>query len=190
MEIAVLAWGSLVWQPANDHGELRLRPNDRWREDGPLLPVEFARISSDGRLSLVVVPGYGTESRVLWRPSALDDLDAAIDNLAERETGAPRRSIHAIDSDGSFHGDGHVDVFARVAAWIERTGVGAAIWAGLTPGDRWTEHGHDGFSHDAAVSYVRSLEGDARARAVEYIRNAPPQVDTPVRRALRDFVGA
>jgi len=49
VKIAVIAWGSLVWDPR----DLDIEPE--WREDGPLLPVEFARFSGRERLTLVLV---------------------------------------------------------------------------------------------------------------------------------------
>ena len=94
MRIAVLAWGSLVWQPRNDHGELSMAGG--WQTDCPELPIEFARISSDGRLTLIITPGYPHSSRVLWAVSGLDDLDAAAANLTARETNAPLDRIHGI----------------------------------------------------------------------------------------------
>ena len=48
MKIAILGWGSLVWNPRN----LSII-NSAWHPDGVLLPIEFARISRDGRLTLV-----------------------------------------------------------------------------------------------------------------------------------------
>ena len=46
MKIAVLGWGSLIWDPKE------LDANNEWNNDGPFLPIEFARISNNGRLTL------------------------------------------------------------------------------------------------------------------------------------------
>jgi len=43
MKIAVLAWGSLVW----DRRDLAVAGN--FEPTGPRLPIEFCRVSGDGR---------------------------------------------------------------------------------------------------------------------------------------------
>ena len=59
MKIVYLGWGSLIW---NTKG---LKTKGEWQNDGPLLPVEFARVSRDGRLTLVLYPG-AKKFRVQW----------------------------------------------------------------------------------------------------------------------------
>jgi hypothetical protein len=48
MRIAVLGWGSLIGDP----GDMALA--DRFEPNGPQLPLEFSRISNNGRLTLVI----------------------------------------------------------------------------------------------------------------------------------------
>ncbi len=37
---------------------------------------------------------------------------------------------------------------------------------------------------EKVVDYVRSLDGERFRKAKEYVERAPPQIDTPIRRAL------
>jgi hypothetical protein len=74
MQIAVIGWGSLIWCP----GSLQIK--SRWHSDGPALPIEFARISNDKRLTLVIQPG-SPDQRTYWALSEFDDLKAARANL-------------------------------------------------------------------------------------------------------------
>src|SRR5436190_1350463 len=98
MEIAVLGWGSLIWCP----GSLRIKT--KWRSDGPRLPIEFARISRDGRVTLVVLPG-AEDQPVYWALSEFDDLHDARGNLKEREGTPSKDHIHCLTGDGLTAGD-------------------------------------------------------------------------------------
>lgn len=92
MNIAILGWGSLIWCP----GSLRIKT--RWRLDGPRLPIEFARISRDGRLTLVIHPS-SDDQPTYWAVSELTTLDAARKNLRERES-AGLADIHYLLRNG------------------------------------------------------------------------------------------
>lgn len=91
MNIGILAWGSLIWQPK----DLFFDTEFGWKEDGPILPIEFARISKDGRVTLVITQN-GTFVPTLYTESKYKTLDEAILNLAVRE-GSGRRSIGFYD---------------------------------------------------------------------------------------------
>ncbi len=56
--IAILGWGSLLWDKRPDFDE----QHDDWQFDGPVLPLEFCRVSSSrgGVLTLVIDPVHGT----------------------------------------------------------------------------------------------------------------------------------
>src|SRR6266849_7923688 len=78
MRIACLGWGSLIWDP-------QALPIQRcWFNDGPLLPIEFARHSSGDYITLVIVPEARCV-RSLWALMSVPDLATARVKLAERE---------------------------------------------------------------------------------------------------------
>jgi hypothetical protein len=74
LKIAVLGWGSLIWNP----GQLDIE--QEWHEDGlSILPVDFARISSRDWLTLVSVEGVPLQRTLwaLWRKRSL--AEAVVD---------------------------------------------------------------------------------------------------------------
>src|SRR5665647_784287 len=84
MTITILGGGSLVW----DTRSLQIdttKGNKGWLADGRALPIEFARISNDGRLTLVIVPDKNEVIQTLYAFSKYQDLDEAILDLAVRE---------------------------------------------------------------------------------------------------------
>ena len=78
----------------------------------------------------------------------------------------------------------HPQVVATIAAWAESLGYDAAIWTALSSNfDDWGKGGEP-FSLTAAIRYLETLERDDPAKfaqALDYIRKAPPKVETPVR---------
>lgn len=53
MKIAVLAWGSLVWDRRDIVAAADFKPN------GPRLPSEFCRVSEDGCLTMMINEAIG-----------------------------------------------------------------------------------------------------------------------------------
>jgi hypothetical protein len=79
MKIAILAWGSLVWDPRE------LPVSGKAQKKGPTLPIEFSRVSKDKRLTLVIDEKNGAPVESLFFESADNDLDQAIAHLKDRE---------------------------------------------------------------------------------------------------------
>jgi hypothetical protein len=179
---AVLAWGSLLWDPRD------LQTTAKFVANGPLLPIEFCRISADGRLTLAIDETFGAICKSYSAPSALESLDAARDNLCLREGMADARAIGFVEPasgrQSDFAAESHPQVVATIAAWAEANGFDAAIWTALASNfDEWGTGGEP-FSVSAAMQYLETLEGKDAAKfasALAYIRKAPPEVDTPVR---------
>jgi hypothetical protein len=182
VKTVVLAWGSLVWDPRE------LKTAAKFAANGPLLPIEFCRISNDGRLTLAIDERFGALCKTYSAPSALENLDAARDDLCLREGMANARAIGfvepASDRQSDFALENHPQVVATIAAWAESLGYDAAIWTALASNfDAWGKGGEP-FSVSAALQYLETLEGEDSAKfaeALAYIRKAPPEVETPVR---------
>lgn len=182
MKSVVLAWGSLVWDPRD------LQISAKFIANGPLLPIEFCRISGDGRLTLAIDETFGALCKTYSAPSALEGLDATMDNLCLREGIADVSAIGFVDpasgKQSDFAMQSHPQVVATIGAWAESLGYDAAIWTALTSNfDGWGKGGEP-FSVSAALQYLETLEGKDPAKfaqALAYIRKAPPEVETPVR---------
>lgn len=180
--IACLGWGSLVW----DQRELPIQ--GRWFEDGPLLPIEFARQSQDGRLTLVIVPETPVV-RTLWAlfSDSVGDVEGARKALGERE-GIPTKNYEkhvAVWPDGA---DGGSDrVVASISEWARHLSIDAVVWTALPP--KFCGSNDQKPEENQAVDYLRNKLTHEQRRAAElYIRRAPPQIDTPYRRRFeREF---
>jgi hypothetical protein len=174
-QIAIIGWGSLLWCP----GSLQIK--SVWHHDGPILPVEFARISKDGRLTLVIHP-ESTGQRTLWAVAVPEDMNAARESLQEREETSPSL-IHSGPADGEFSNGVTKEVRDAISRWLEEhQDFRGCVWTGLT--SNWKEKQKSDFSIPRVVQYLQTLPNADRAR--EYIENAPLQIQTAARAAIRE----
>src|SRR6266446_4861994 len=118
--IAVLAWGSLVWDPRG------LPAPGAWREDGPRLPVEFGRKSSDGRITLVVSPRVELVT-VLWNRLTVDTPEQARKALADREN-SEAIAVLSVGADSI-----NAPEAKEVRAWAQARQIEHVIWTALPP---------------------------------------------------------
>jgi hypothetical protein len=158
MRIAVLGWGSLVWDPR----ELHLAGG--WQEGGPVLPIEFSRISDNGRLTLVIDEKHGVDVPTRYALSSLSDLDLTITDLQERE-GAPNRDrigfadlLH--DRNCERARVKHPIACERIRAWAEENHFDAAVWTALE--SNFCDKTEEPFSIAAAMSYLGGLSADVK----------------------------
>lgn len=181
MKIAILGWGSLIWQPK----DLKFDTNAGWKENGPVLPIEFARISNDGRLTLVITSN-GTEVQTLFAVSSFDKLDLAVLNLAVRE-GSGRKSIGSYDKSKDEIFPKNFQFEKNMKDWIETTDFDAVIWTNLP--EKWILDDETKINPDYRIEYLQNLKGHQSALAEEYIRNTPKQIDTTYRKLIRKVLG-
>lgn len=176
MKIAVLGWGSLIWCP----GSLRIA--SKWFKDGPQLPIEFARVSDDGRLTLVLVNGDSHLQTIYWALSAFSDIDQAHEDLTKRER-TNKKQIGVYKK-----GDTPTDEIKKaIKNWCESKDLDAALWTNLPPRDTKGNE-NSVITPEEAVEYLKCLHKDEKEkakRAEEYIRNTPSQIDTSIRQRVR-----
>jgi hypothetical protein len=177
--IACIGWGSLIWDIRN------LDVDANWRADGPLLPVEFARQSSDGRITLVLVQGFAPVP-TLWSGFNSHDLAKARESLRQREGVFRSRADYFITC--WRRGENPVsEPDATISRWAAGTDLEAAVWTNLPP----KFAGTDGRIPTEAevVAYLQALEGETRAAAEQYVRRAPRQIATAYRPAIERALG-
>ena len=178
MVIACLGWGSLVWDPRE------LPVQGKWFEDGPLLPIEFARESLDGRLTLVIVPEYEARVRSLWALFSVGTVADAREALRLRE-GVMEKSGPKYIAAWST-GDAEDCAPSGVVAWARQRGLDAVVWTALPAQMSGKETLP---TADQAIAHLRGLPHERRRNAERYIRMTPRQVDTPYRRRFEAEFG-
>ena len=181
MNIACLAWGSLVWDPRN------LPIQRQWFNDGPFAPVEFSRQSKDDRITLVL-DEKAEPVRLLWARMTSPDLEQARRALSKRE------GITASDwkplIGGWNMGDEPPNCIPSLPMWAQAHGIDAATWTALGP--KFTEHGvtkKERPPPEWVLNYLQGLTGPPREVAEQYFRRTPPQIDTEYRRRVEATLG-
>ena len=182
MRIAILGWGSLIWDPRD------LPREGVWQVGGPVLPIEFSRVSRDCRLTAVVDFEHGMEVPTRYVLSPRVDIDDAIADLRIREDTVKRHIAFLnlqSNSDSAASNAHHRRACEVVRTWLGPMDFLGVVWTAL-PSNFRSETGED-FSVDAAIEYLNGLPCSAKQNALRYIRNAPVEVDTPLRRKLDEL---
>lgn len=175
MRIAILGWGSLIWDPRG------LPREGVWQKPGPILPLEFSRVSRDCRLTLVLDPEYGDLCETYFILSPRADLDDAIRDLRVREE-TRTSSIGFVDLERDRRNGRYAASIKAITGWATDSGFQGVVWTDLE-GNFETETAKP-FTVPNAVAYLGGLPATAKKNAMRYIRNAPEEISTPLRRGV------
>ena len=184
VRIALLGWGSLLWEGGNTFDDW----HEPWQCDGPSLRIEFSRVSTSrgGALTLVIDPENGVPVRVAWCLSRRQTIGEAIEDLRKREQ-TKTQHVGRIAADGQAQchdGESH----QAIHTWAAERELAGVVWTDLR--SNFATKRREPFSIDAAMRYLKSLEGESRMKAVEYFQQAPSFVQTPLRDAFNSEMGA
>jgi hypothetical protein len=188
MRIAILSWGSLI-QTGVQRG---LLIDGDWHIGGPILPLEFSRISQSGEragcLTLVIDEQNGVNVPTHYALSSYTNLNNAIFNLRTVERITLIYSIGYVNitnnTEREFARRKHPIACNTIKAWAQTNCFDAVIWTGLL--SNFEEKTGIPFSVETAVQYLSHLREPITSRAFEYIRNTPAEVITPLRRVVDD----
>ena len=183
MRIAILGWGSLVRDPGT------LSIVGEWQTGGPILPIEFSRVSDDGRLTLVIDEDVGVDVPTRYVMSGLEDLDLAIADLQKREKAPTAKGVGFVCAGGGAQAKHavarHPKSVERIRLWLADKAIDAVLWTAIGP--RFKEKIGEPFSVEAAAKYLEGLREPARSLARDYFLNAPDDVKTPLRSKAREL---
>ena len=178
MRIAVIGWGSLIWDPRE------LPVQGGWRPNGPKLPVEFARFSGGDRLTLVLLPGVPLQPS-LWTLSQSGSLQQARRDLKEREEVA-LNNIGVCAKEGAA-GEGGLGS-ELIVPWLHEVDLDGAVWTTLSPNRPDKTAGMTTVAE--RMSWLRELVELGKADAAkQYILRTPVQIATPFRSLVGQEMG-
>lgn len=177
--IAILGWGSLLWDKRSDFDAL----HGPWQSDGPILKIEFSRVSMSrlGILTLVLDPMNGADNKVAYCLSRRSDLSQAAEDLRIRE-GTTIKNVGYIDRNGTARARDKESMSA-IIAWASTQNLDSVVWTDLP--SNFLEKTGKSFSLEAAMAYLDSLENEAGEKAREYMHKTPEFIRTPLREAFR-----
>lgn len=204
MRIAVLGWGSLIWCPKN----LKIKDKN-WREDGPNLPIEFARISDNGTLTLVIHDEYLAQkdkwAQTLWTEMNASSIEEAIENLKNREKTKKELIgyIHREKKEFTMK-DGLkvityeeknrsrlVEILNEIRDWMIKKKFDVVIWTDLP--SNFEKETRNKVTEDSVIKYLeketKDCEREKAEEYIKYIRNAPRQIQTRIRRVIEEKLG-
>jgi len=186
MRIAILGWGSLIW----DRRDLPITGD--WQRGGPVLPIEFSRISKSGEragcLTLVIDEQHGANVTTRFALSASTSLDTAIADLRTAERIKPEHKdrigyVNLIsNTERAYARQQHPRSCDAIKAWAQAQQLDAVVWTALP--SNFEAEPKQPFSVEAAILYLKALAEPTKSRALEYLRRAPEEVVTPLRKAF------
>jgi hypothetical protein len=178
--IAILGWGSLLW----DKHPVFDSQHDRWKKAGPLLKLEFSRISRSrcNALTLVIDEDDGELNTVSYSISKRLKLIDAMCDLRCRE-GTTIQNIGYYSASNGSNRCRNPQALKSIITWCKKKQMTDVVWTDLK--SNFTKKKGSLFV-DAAITYIQTvLTAEGKSKAAEYIWRAPTFVNTPLRRALQ-----
>lgn len=183
---AILAWGSLIWESKS----LEFIKEYGWQNDGPILPIEFARISNNGRLTLVITENGTPVTTYFTIAPFYSKVEEVIMNLKLRE-GCKLSDIgYYISATETIHPE-NFPFKKEIIEWAKKNKMENVIWTNLPEKWEFKNENEETISvkPDERIEYLKNLPEEKKKLAEEYIRKAPLQTQTKYRSLIEKELG-
>ena len=165
MKIVFLFWGSLTW----DNEILKLKKNYKL----PIkLPLNFSRISKDGRITLVIDQDNGTKGNVYYSQTDINNLNNAINILKKREN-TNKNNIGYININNKRYRNKNLsnDELDFIYKYFKIKKIDGVVWTDLST--NWYEKRDEYFSNNNAINYIEeNMKNKKKINLIkEYIIN-------------------
>lgn len=182
MKIAILGWGSLLWDKNKAFDE----QHDEWLFDGPVLKIEFSRVSQSrgNALTLVIDAVNGSLCRVAYTFSKRSNPDDVICDLKCRE-GTVLSNIGYYFRDGLRGNSNDSESLDSIKEWADEKMIDITIWTALKSNFEKESKVEKPYSLENALLHIQHLEPNDKIKAAEYVWLSPNFVDTPLRKSLQ-----
>ena len=161
--IVYLAWGSLFWNPD-------ILPIKKWIYSSLKLPLEFSRISDNGkgRLTLVIDNKYGVYNNIWYAISNINDVNKSILKLKQREktTIDNIAYINLKNNHRRFNNTPKI-IVDNIEIWARNNNINTVIWTDLK--SNWLDIMHTDYNIENAYKYFLNSELNVRLKILEYV---------------------
>jgi hypothetical protein len=157
-KIVYLGWGSLLWD------DIDLPITGKWKKTNFKLPVEYSRISDNGkgRLTLVLDENNGTEN-MIWYIESRANLNLTINKLKNREKTLKKNIAYINLKQGKIRST-HLsnENINKIKKWAIKLKIDAIVWTDLQ--SNWDTIKNIPYSKENAFEYYISFKPKSKIR--------------------------
>jgi hypothetical protein len=166
MKIVYLGFGSLLW----NFDELSL--SSEWiKSDDLKLPLEYSRISRDGRMTLVIDEINGTYNNIRYAISKNTNVNKAIKNLKIREK-TTKQNIGYINRNNGKSRTMHMTdkLKSVITNWMIQNNIDVVIWTNLQP--KWINKNNIIEKYDIKNAFRYYYHNFSNKEMIKYIQKS------------------
>lgn len=180
----ILGWGSLIWEPK----KLDYNKSLGWIYDGPTLPIEFARISKDGRLTLVITEKGSLNKTFYTLANSNLSFEETFENLRIREGKCYKKDIGFYKAETDEFHSNDFKYKEEIRNWAKEKKIKNIIWTDLP--EKWSYQNENdetvNVNPNEIIEYQKNLTSEKKELAEKYIRKTPPEIKTNFRKVIEE----